>query len=199
MAFILNYKDYMMNRKNELTIYHLTGIGLMSAVICILGPITIPIGMVPIGFTGIGIYISLFLLGKKKTVSSVFIYLLTGMVGLPVFSGFTTGPGKLFGPTGGYLWGYLLSAYVCGLLLEREKKKNLSAKRKYFAYFMILFWGNLILYLTGSIWLSQVSQLTMGNAVKIGVLPFILPDLLKNIIAISLGTELKKRLRNVEM
>ena len=199
MAFILNYKDYMMNRKNELTIYHLTGIGLMSAVICILGPITIPIGMVPIGFTGIGIYISLFLLGKKKTVSSVFIYLLTGMVGLPVFSGFTTGPGKLFGPTGGYLWGYLLSSYVCGLLLEREKKKNLSAKRKYFAYFMILFWGNLILYLTGSIWLSQVSQLTMGNAVKIGVLPFILPDLLKNIIAISLGTELKKRLRNVEM
>ena len=199
MAFILNYKDYMMNRKNELTIYHLTGIGLMSAVICILGPITIPIGMVPIGFTGIGIYISLFLLGKKKTVSSVFIYLLTGMVGLPVFSGFTTGPGKLFGPTGGYLWGYLLSAYVCGFLLEREKKRKLPAKRKYSAYFMILSLGNLILYLTGSIWLSQVSQLTMGNAVKIGVLPFILPDLLKNIIAISLGTELKKRLRNVEM
>ena len=202
MAFIcknLENRNSMNSRKKELKINHITGTGLMSAILCILGPITIPIGMVPIGFTGIGIYLSLFLIGKKKTVTAVFIYLLIGLVGLPVFSGFTAGPGKIFGPTGGYLVGYLLSAYVCGSLMEKEKNKESLKRIKKIGCFIILLIGNLILYLVGVFWLAKVSGVTMENAIRIGVLPFIFPDLLKNIIVISLGSELKRRLRNVEM
>ena len=131
--------------------------------------------------------------------TAVFIYLLIGLIGLPVFSGFTAGPGKLFGPTGGYLVGYLLSACVCGSLMEREKNKESLKRIKKISYFIILLVGNLILYLVGVFWLAKVSGVTMENAIRIGVLPFIFPDLLKNIIVISLGSELKRRLRNVEM
>lgn len=185
----------------ELKIHHITGIGLMSAIICILGPIVIPIGMVPVSFTGIGIYLSLFLIGKKRTVTAVFIYLCIGLVGLPVFSGFTSGPGKLLGPTGGYLVGYVLSAYVCGGLMERRKKKNKegSEKRQNWENFVFLLVGNLILYIIGSLWLSKSSSLGFETAVQIGVLPFIVPDILKIIFTITLGRELKKRMGNVEM
>ncbi|MBR3607854.1 MAG: biotin transporter BioY, partial [Lachnospiraceae bacterium] len=78
-------------------IQYMTGIALMSAVICLLGPIVIPIGIVPISFAGIGIYLSLFLLGRKRGAAAVLIYLFLGFMGLPVFSGFTAGPGRLLG------------------------------------------------------------------------------------------------------
>ena len=80
--------------------YEITMTALMAAVTCILAPLSIPIGPVPISFTNLAIYLSLYLLGWKKGTISYLIYLLLGLVGLPVFSGFTGGPSKLAGPTG---------------------------------------------------------------------------------------------------
>lgn len=81
--------------------YEITITALMTAVTCILAPMSIPIGPVPISFTNLAIYLSLYLLGWKRGTISYLIYLLIGLVGLPVFSGFTGGPAKLAGPTGG--------------------------------------------------------------------------------------------------
>ena len=75
--------------------YEITMTALMAAVTCILAPLSIPIGPVPISFTNLAIYLSLYLLGWKKGTISYLIYLLLGLVGLPVFSGFTGGPAKL--------------------------------------------------------------------------------------------------------
>ena len=72
--------------------YEITMTALMAAVTCILAPLSIPIGPVPISFTNLAIYLSLYLLGWKKGTISYLIYLLLGLVGLPVFSGFTGGP-----------------------------------------------------------------------------------------------------------
>lgn len=69
--------------------YEITITALMTAVTCILAPMSIPIGPVPISFTNLAIYLSLYLLGWKKGTISYLIYLLLGLVGLPVFSGFT--------------------------------------------------------------------------------------------------------------
>ena len=88
--------------------YEITITALMTAVTCILAPMSIPIGPVPISFTNLAIYLSLYLLGWKKGTISYLIYLLIGLVGLPVFSGFTGGPAKLAGPTGGYIIGFIV-------------------------------------------------------------------------------------------
>ena len=79
-------------------VYKITIIGLMAAVICILGPFSIPIGVIPISFTNLAIYFALYILGTKKASMSFLIYMLIGLVGVPVFSGFSGGPSKLLGP-----------------------------------------------------------------------------------------------------
>lgn len=75
--------------------YEITITALMAAVTCILAPLSIPIGPVPISFTNLAIYLSLYLLGWKRGTISYLVYLLIGLVGVPVFSGFTGGIGKL--------------------------------------------------------------------------------------------------------
>ena len=77
----------------------ITLIGLMTAITCILAPLSIPIGPVPISLTNFAIYLSLYLLDWKKGTISYILYLLLGLVGLPVFSGFTGGIRKIAGPT----------------------------------------------------------------------------------------------------
>ena len=83
--------------------YAMVVTALMAAVTCILAPLSVPIGPVPISLTNFAIYLSLYLLDWKKGTLSYLIYLLLGLVGLPVFSGFTGGLAKLAGPTGGYI------------------------------------------------------------------------------------------------
>ena len=87
--------------------YAMAVTALMTAVTCILAPLSIPIGPVPISLTNFAIYLSLYLLDWKKGTISYILYLLLGLVGLPVFSGFTGGIGKLAGPTGGYIIGFI--------------------------------------------------------------------------------------------
>ena len=91
-------------------------IGVMTAVTCILGPFSIPLPFspVPISFTNLAIYLAAYVLGMKACTVSYLIYMLLGMVGVPVFSGFTAGVGKLAGPTGGYLVGFILMALIVG-------------------------------------------------------------------------------------
>lgn len=74
-------------------------IGVMTAVTCILGPLSIPLPFspVPISFTNLAIYLAAYVLGMKACTISYLIYMLLGMVGIPVFSGFTAGVGKLAG------------------------------------------------------------------------------------------------------
>ena len=83
-------------------------IGVMTAVTCIMGPLSIPLPFspVPISFTNLAIYLAAYVLGMKACTISYLIYMLLGMVGIPVFSGFTGGPAKLAGPTGGYIIGF---------------------------------------------------------------------------------------------
>ena len=100
------------------TTYAITVTALMTAVTCILAPLSIPIGPVPISLTNLAIYISLYLLGWKRGTISYLIYLLIGLVGIPVFSGFTGGPAKLAGPTGGYIIGFIAMAIIAGLVID---------------------------------------------------------------------------------
>ena len=96
-------------------------IGVMAAVTCILGPLSlaIPVSPVPISLTNLAVYFAIYVLGMKRGTISYCIYLLLGLIGLPVFAAFTGGAGKLFGPTGGYLIGFIFMALICGFFIEK--------------------------------------------------------------------------------
>ena len=76
-------------------VYWMAAAALMTAVTCVLAPLSVPIGPVPISLTNLAIYFSLYLLGWKWGAASYLVYMLIGMTGLPVFSGFTGGLGHL--------------------------------------------------------------------------------------------------------
>ena len=100
-------------------LYPLVAAAVVAAVLCVVGPWTIPIGPVPISLVTLVISLAVYLLGAKLSTASVLVYLLIGAVGLPVFSNYGAGLAKVVGPTGGYLVGYLALAFVGGLFVER--------------------------------------------------------------------------------
>lgn len=172
-------------------IQNLTFTALMAAILCIMGPIVIPIGTVPISFANMAIYLTIILLDKKKAIISVAIYLLIGLVGLPVFAGFSAGAGKLFGPTGGYLMGYLVLSFIGGNLLEKGKWQE---RQKLWYQILALSVGTLGLYFVGTLWLMYQSKLNLMTALSVGVFPFVIFDAIKILLAVNIGNSIKKRL-----
>ena len=114
-----------MTEKNN--IRSITETALMAAALCILGPLSVPIGPVPISLTNFTIYLFLYLLDTKQVSIAYLVYMLLGLVGLPVFSGYTGGVPKLFGPTGGYLIGFLPMAVAGGAWLAYSTKMGFAA------------------------------------------------------------------------
>ena len=106
--------------------YRMAMTALMAAVTCVIAPMAIPIGPVPISFTNLAIYLSLYLLGWKRGTVSYLVYVLIGAVGVPVFSGFTGGLGKLAGATGGYIVGFIPMAVIAGLEIDRYRNPGLQ-------------------------------------------------------------------------
>lgn len=165
----------------------LTLIGVMSAVLCVLGPLSLPVGLVPVSLTNLAIYFTIYVLGRKRGTISYMVYLLIGLIGLPVFSGFSGGFPKLAGPTGGYLIGFIFMAFISGIFIDKFSNKI------YICFFGMVI-GTIVTYLFGTAWLAYVAHMTFNKALAIGVLPFIIGDLIKIIIAALIGPQIRKRL-----
>lgn len=181
------------NGTKKLTTYQLTLTAVMAAVICVLSPISIaiPVSPVPISLGSMAVYLAVTVLGMKLGTLSCLIYLLLGLVGLPVFAGGSAGAAKLFGPTGGYLIGYLFLALIAGAFVGRfaeNKWKNIA----FAALGMIL--GTIVLYALGTAWLAYSAGMDFQAALWAGVIPFIPGDLVKMVIAVLLGSAVRGRL-----
>lgn len=177
--------------KLQFDLKHLTLTGLMTAVICLLAPLSlqIPISPVPISLGTLAIYFVLSVLGMKLGALSVVVYILLGLAGLPVFTGFTGGPGKLFGPTGGYIVGYIFMAFICGFFVDRWSGSILT-------HILGMVLGTAVMYLFGTLWLAyQASYNTFWEALAVGVLPYIPLDSIKLVFAVVIGRQLRNRLR----
>jgi biotin transport system substrate-specific component len=124
-------------------------------------------------------------LGSVMGASSQIIYVMLGVIGLPVFAGFKAGIGILFGPTGGFLFGFIISAYVIGKIIEVKKEKN------FFYYFLAGIIGTIILYIIGITQLSLVTGIGIKKAITVGMLPFLPGDILKIIAASFIASKLK--------
>ena len=133
--------------EKKVNVKDMTVIALVTAVICIIAPFSIPIAISPIPITLalFALFLAGIILGKWKGVVCTVIYLLLGMVGLPVFNGFSGGVQKLVGPTGGYLIGYLFLVFFTGLFVEKISKQNSNVlcRRYYRNYRMLCIWNGM--------------------------------------------------------
>ena len=166
----------------------ITMIGLMTAVTCILGPLSLPLPFspVPITLTNFAVFLSIYILGMKYGTISLLIYLALGTIGLPVFSSFSGGLGKLAGPTGGYLFGFIFLALIHGFFMLRFHKKTFSSI------------GMIACYLFGTIWLALHMSLTFKAALMIGVIPYLPGDAVKIALAAIIGPKLSSAIQKTQ-
>ena len=181
-------------QKRRTTTYTLCATALMTAVMCVLSPISIPIGPVPISLATLVVLLSVYILGTKWSIVSVVVYLILGMIGLPVFSGFSGGFAKLAGPTGGYLIGYIFLALISGVIMTFAEKKFSEKKKIIPLTFVGMLIGTLVLYAFGTVWFILLMDTTFAYALTVCVLPFLPFDIVKIIIAIILGRTIRSRL-----
>ncbi len=157
----------------------LTAIG--SFLIIPLPPVPITLQTLFTGLAGV-------LLGGATGAWSQIIYVLLGVIGLPVFAGGKAGLGILLGPTGGYLIGFIAGAYVIGKIVEARHKPGLVW------IVMALVAGNLVVYTLGTIQLSLVTHYSLLKSLMVGVVPFLPGDLLKLLAAAGLGLKLRQNI-----
>ena len=174
-------------------VHDMVYIALGTVLIAVCSWISIPT-QVPFTLQTMGVFLVCGLLGGRRGTLAVLVYILLGAIGVPVFSGFTGGIGRLLGPTGGYIVGFLASALIYWLF-EKLLGKKLWVK----ILSMVL--GLLACYAFGTIWFYIVYNQntgTMGWAtvLSICVIPFIPFDALKIALALLLSQSLGHLLRN---
>ncbi len=164
--------------------------GALTALICVLGPLSIPLPFspAPIAFANLAIFFAVYLLGTKRGLLCTAVYLLIGFVGVPVFAGFTGGAQKLLGPTGGYLVGYLPMALIIGLFVDRwaDKKPLLTLP----GYVL----GSAACYALGSLWLAKQMSLTFSAAMMMAVVPYLPGDAAKIALTLLAAPIVRRRL-----
>lgn len=168
--------------KKKLTTKTIVRIAILAALECVIAPFAIPLGanLAPITLFTLVVYLFSYCLTPFETTMGTFIYILLGAVGLPVFSGAQGGLGKLFGPTGGYIFGYLFLAVICAFSTKLFPKNRLLQ-----IVGMVI--GTAVLYLFGTIWFTIVYKTDFLSALLMCVLPYLLGDALKIAVAVVFG------------
>ncbi len=160
---------------------------LFAALTAVLSQIAIPIQPVPINLATFSVFMAGSVLGARRGAISQAVYVLLGAVGLPVFSSFTGGMGILFGPTGGYIFGYIAAAWLVGLLAAHCREK---------AYLLILAMvaGLALCYLLGTAWYIVITHTGFVESLLLCVVPFLPGDAAKILVAALLAPVLRKAL-----
>lgn len=147
----------------------------ISAYLSIPMPTSVPISLQPFFAMLAGA-----ILGSKRGAISMTLYMLIGLVGVPVFSGGASGPGTILSPTFGYIIGFIACAYVTGLIVEKSRKKNFTA-----GMMIAPFIGVLVDYLVGVPYLFVIFNTVLGKAISpyvaltYGFFPYIVLDIAK--------------------
>ena len=178
--------------RKRISVYDLVMVALFAALIAVCAWVTVP-GAVPFTLQTMGVFLAVGLLGGKRGTAAVLVYILLGAVGMPVFSGFSGGVGRLLGTTGGYIIGFLVAA------LAMWAMEAIFGKAKWVLPVSMLL-GLLLCYAFGTIWFLVLYTQTKGaisvaSVLSMCVVPFIIPDLLKIALALLLTSRLKRFLR----
>ena len=170
--------------------YNLVRTAVFAAMLCAVAPLAIYIGPIPLTFATFVIYMAGGVLGKKQAAVAVAVYILLGAFGLPVFSGFSGGFGRVVGPTGGYLVGYIPLAYLSGLFTENE---TAPVRRGAVRGGLGMILGTVALYVLGTAWFMIYNRTPLIPALSACVLPFLPGDAAKIAASALLAPIIRRR------
>lgn len=168
-------------------------VGIFVALITVCSWISIPLA-VPVTLQTMAVCITAGLLGTKKGLLAVVVYILLGLIGVPVYAEFSSGVGVLLGITGGYLVGFIFTALIVGIMVKLLGKKV-------WVYAVSMFLGIAACYAFGTAWFvvynnhNSADATTIGAALSMCVVPFIIPDLVKIAVATLLCKRLAKHVK----
>ena len=151
--------------------------------------VVIPLPPVPITLQTLFSALAGALLGGRLGALSQVVYVLLGLIGLPVFAGGKAGLGVLFGPTGGYLIGFIAAAYITGKMVEAKEKPGFD----WLALSMAC--GFAALYVLGIAQLSMIAKLSLKKALSVGLIPFLIGDLIKIYAAARITLKVRPRIK----
>lgn len=183
-----------MRSKKQNTIFSMIITAIFAALIAVGAFVSINIGEVPFTLQSFVIFLAFGTIGWKRGTASVGIYLLMGLIGVPVFAGFKSGAGVLFGPTGGFLLGFLLAGFVYGIISYLFRKIHIFG---FFARLVASFFGTVAVYICGclmytAVYLKEVTYSSLGTAFLVCVAPFIIVDIVKMFVAAAVSVRLVK-------
>ena len=176
-----------METKTKNSVYPLAMTAVMAAVISAVSPFAIPIGPISLSLCTLVLYMTPYILGWQRSALATLVFILLGVVGMPVFTGFQGGLGKVLGPTGGYIAGYIPLVIITGLAVQFFPKN-----RTFQLLGMIA--ATAVGYTLGTAWYIVQSGNPLDVAMKYCVIPFIPGDLIKMVIAMLAGPVLQERL-----
>ena len=158
------------------SIKKITQIAIFAGIMCIVSPVSIPIGIIPITLSTFAIYLIGGLTKKYIGIFSTIIYIFIGIIGIPVFSNYTGGIGSILSVTGGYIIGYIPCVFIISTITSINKEKIIL-------YPISMLIGTLICYIIGSLWFMFQTKNSLQETILITIIPFIIFDFLKIIVA----------------
>lgn len=181
----MTWKTDKKRKNNRIT--DMVLVSLFVAVMIICAQIAVPVGMVPFTMQTMSVLVAAALLGCKRGLTSIAVYILLGAIGLPVFAGFKGGVGVLAGPTGGYIVGFLFVGLIVGLVVEKFG-------RKFSVLILSMSAGVLLCYVFGTLWFAVSTGTDFLSALMVCVVPYVVTDVLKIVVSALLASRLNATL-----
>ena len=191
-------------RENKSSVRSLVQIAAFTALLTIMAQISVPMPTgVPMTMQTLAVPLAGLVLGAKRGTLATVLYVLLGIFGVPVFAGFSGGPGIAFGITGGFILSFPVMAYLAGLglhLTDKIKQTELSSKIKAMGVlYLFLLIGAVINYIAGMLWFCKMAGTGIREAFFLSVLPFIPTSIIKIMLAGWLGPFLRTILRRAHV
>lgn len=178
-------------------------IGISAALIAICSWISIPLPSgIPVTLQTMGVCLVAGILGTKRSTLATLVYILLGLIGVPVFSQFRSGPAFLFGNTGGYIIGFIFTALIVGAMSDYIEKKNIVKVKKYVLLTVSMIVGIAVCYVFGTAWFAYIwakTQEPAALATILGwcVIPYIIPDIVKIVFAVIISVPVKNVIKKI--
>lgn len=169
----------------------IVNISLFATLLAVCAWICVPM-TVPFTLQTFAVFLAMLVLGGKRGIGVITIYMFLGIIGIPVFAGGTAGIGVILGATGGYMIGWIFLGLLMWFLDQTGKKeKNLQI--------ITMVAGLFLCYAFGTLWFTNIYAKGSSFAVALGmcVVPFVIPDLVKMWLAFVVSKRIKKYMKNV--
>ncbi|KAB8139443.1 biotin transporter BioY [Gracilibacillus oryzae] len=165
---------------------------IFAAITAILAQVQFDVSIVPFSGQTLAVGLTATIIGSRLGSLSMICYMLLGAIGLPVFSGFSGGPQIIAGPTGGFIIGFIFTAFVTGWILEKTK---FTIPVAIFANII----GMIITLTFGVVQLKYIADMSWNAAMATGVYPFIIVGIMKAVLASWIGIIVRRRLEKARL